>query len=226
MSTVLDAPDRAVVDDALAWPDKARAVVITDADTYAAACGLLLGIKDLRKKVADTFDPHVRRAFEAHRALVKEKAGAEAPLTEAERILKDSIVAYDREQERLRLEAQRKADEEARREEETRRLEQAALMETEGQEFGDEAMVEEAHALISQPVTAVAAPVAKLTPKVSGVTLKKSYAFRIIDPTKVPNQYKVIDESKIRGVVRSLGMNANIPGVQVYEETSVAAGRR
>lgn len=228
MSTVLDQPDRAVVDDALAWPDRARAVVITNDDSYQTACGLLLGIKELRKKVADTFDKHIKAAHEAHKALVKEKADAEAPLTQAEGILKTGLVAYDREQERLRQEEQRRRDDEARRAEEARILEQAAAMELEGQEFGDTAMVDEAHALISHPVQAVAAPVQKATPKVAGVVLKKSFAFRVVNPALVPAQYKVttINEAAIRAVVRGLGMAANIPGVQVYEETSVAAGRR
>ena len=226
-SSVTDAPDTdGVAQEALAWPDRARAAVIVDADSYRSAGELLLGIKDLRRKIAETFDPHVRRAFEAHRALVKEKADAEAPLSQAEVILKQALVAFDREQDRLRREEQARRDEDARRQEEARVLEQAAAMETEGHALGDVAMVEEAHALISQPVQAVAAPVQTATPKVAGVTLRKTFAFRITNPSLVPVQYKVIDESKIRGVVRSLGMAANIPGVQVYEDTNVAAGRR
>jgi hypothetical protein len=227
MASLLEVPDRAVADEALAWPDRAKAAVITDADTYATACGLLLGIKDLRKKIAETFDPHVRRAHEAHKALVKEKADAEAPLTQAEVILKGALTAYDREQERLRQEEQRRIDEAARREAERLALEQAAALEAEGHATGDAAMVAEAHAIIDAPIAPVPmAPAVKATPKVAGVALRKSWAFRIVNANLVPRQYHVIDESKIRGVVRSLGQAANIPGVEVYEETSVAAGRR
>ncbi len=227
MASLLEIPDRAVADEALGWPDRAKAVVIIGAETYQTACGLLLGIKDLRKKIADTFDPHVSRAFEAHRALVKEKRDAEAPLTQAEQILKQAIGAYDREQERLRQEEQRRIDEAAKKQAEDEAIERAAALELEGNEFGDAAMVEEARAIIDAPIQpAPLAPAVKMTPKVQGVTLRKTFAFRIVNPALVPAQYRVIDESKIRGVVRSLGLNASIPGVQVFEETSVAAGRR
>lgn len=223
---VLEFPDRAVVSEALTWPERAKSATITDEQSYHAAAQLLLGIKDLRKKIAETFDPHCKRAFEAHRALTKEKADAEAPLTEAERIIKDSIRAFDAEQDRIRREQQRIADEAARVAAETEMLERAAALEAEGHAFGDDAMVEEAHALIETPVTAIAAPVVKMTPKVAGISMRKTWQFRITNPNAIPRQYLVVDESKIRGVVRALGQAANIPGVDVYEETNVAAGRR
>src|SRR5690348_17585474 len=56
------------------------------------------------------FRSHVKRAYEAHRALVREKADAEAPLTQAERVIKDALRAYDDEQARLAEEAQRQAE--------------------------------------------------------------------------------------------------------------------
>lgn len=226
MSSVLEFPDRTVVTEALTWPERAKAATITDEHSYHAAAELLLGIKDLRKKIAETFDPHCRRAFEAHRALTKEKADAEAPLTQAETIIKNAIRLFDAEQDRIRREQQRIADEAARVAAETEALERAAALEAEGKAYGDDAMVAEAHAIIETPVTAVAAPVVKMTPKVAGITMRKTWTFRIVNPNLVPRQYLVIDESKVRGVVRSLGQAANIPGVEVYEETSVAAGRR
>jgi hypothetical protein len=226
LSTVAEPLDRSVATEALTWPDRARAAVVRDAESYEIAAHLLLGIKDLRRKIAETFDPHCKRAYEAHRALTKEKADAEAPLTQAERIIKDSLRAYDAEQERIRREQQRIADERARREAEDRALEQAAAMEREGHEFGDVGLIAEAHAAIEAPIVAVAAPIAKTTPKVAGVSMRKTWAFRVVDEARVPRQYLSVNETKIRGVVRALGSAAAIPGVEVFEETSVAAGRR
>lgn len=229
MSPVIaEAPDRAVVDEALSWPERAASLaVIATADAYETACELLLGIKDLRKKIAETFDPHVRRAHESHKALVKEKADAEAPLTQAEGVLKAAIRDYDVAQERIRREQQRLADEVARRAAEDEALAQAAALETAGHQSGDESLVAEAHAIIEAPIAPLPmAPIQKATPKVAGVTLKKQWAFRVVNPDVVPRKYLVVNESAIRGVVKALGPAANIPGVQVYEETSVAAGRR
>lgn len=226
-STVIDFPAQAIAAEAQSWPSRARGVVIADDTSYRGACDLLLGIKDLRKRVAEVHDPNIKRWHDGHRAAIKDKKESDDPLDEAERIIKRSLAAWDEAQERERRERQRQADEEARQRDETERLERAAAMEIEGKEYGDDALVQEAHALIEPPPMAVvAAPVAKAVPKVSGVSYRKVPKFRIVNPDLVPRQYCAPVESKIRGVVNSLGDKANIPGVQVYFETVVAAGGR
>lgn len=236
MAEVLEFSGREVRDEALTWPDRARAAVITDTASYTAAADLLLGVKALRKRIAETFDPHVKRAFEAHRALTREKADAEAPLTEAERIVKDALVAYDREQERQRQEAQRKADEEARRREEDERLALAAAMEKEGNEYGDAALVREAEALIAAPPPpVVAAPVAKATPKVAGVSYRTTYSAQVTDIVALirfvaanPTHVALLTPNitALNGQARSLKQSMRIPGVRVVESRDVAAGGR
>jgi hypothetical protein len=60
-------------------------------------------------------------------------------------------------------------------------------------------------------------------PKVEGVSLRKGWAFRIVDAAKIPRKYLVPDEKAIGGVVKALGQQARIPGVEVYRDTTVAA---
>lgn len=225
-----------VVTEALSWPDRARRVQILDALSYTGACELLKGIKALRQKIADTFDPHVKRAYESHRALVKEKADAEAPLTEAERVLKNAIRAFDDEQERRRREEQRRLEEAARREEETRRLEQAAAMEREAREFGDAGLEREAHALIEEPIAPPpVAAVAKATPRVSGITYRTTYSARVTDlraliqyVARHPEHANLLTANTValNGLARSLKDGLKIPGVQVDVTRDVAAGTR
>lgn len=233
-STVAESPDRSVAIEAMTWPDRARAAIVTDASTYEIAAQMLLGIKDLRKKIADTFDPHCKRAFEAHRALTKEKADAEAPLTQAERIIKDSLRAYDAEQERLRREAQRLADEEARRREEDERVARAAALEREGREFGDDMLVEEAHALINEPAPVVtAAPIAKATPAVKGISYRTTYSAQVTDLVALirfvaanPSHAALLtpNMTALNAQARSLKQALRLPGVHVIETRDVAAG--
>ena len=227
MASILDFPERdTVVTEALSWPERARAAVVRTVEDYTRAADLLKGIKALRQKIADTFDPHVRRAHEAHKALVREKSDAEAPLSEAERIIKNALVAFDQEQERLRREEEARQRELARVAEEARVLEQAAAMEIEAHEYGDTGLAAEAEALIQRPIQAPPiAPVAKATPKVAGISMRTVYKFRIVNAALVPRQYLTVDEQKIGGVVRALGQAANIPGVEVYPDQVVAAGR-
>src|SRR5690606_14674102 len=124
---------------------------ITDDASYTAAAELLKGIKALRGKIAETFDPHIKRAHEAHKALVKDKATAEAPLTEAEGVLKKTLVAYQQEQEAIQRAEARRLEEEARKAEEARRLEEAAAIERIAAETGDESMRATAHEVLDAP---------------------------------------------------------------------------
>ena len=113
-----------VITEALTWPERATTLTVTDNATYTLAGELLLGIKDLRKRIVETFGPHVKRAFEAHRALVAEQRTAETPLAEAERIIKDRLRNYDDEQERIRRAEARRLEELVRKQEEDRGSEQ------------------------------------------------------------------------------------------------------
>jgi hypothetical protein len=166
----------------LTWPEKARDAAVTDAAGYQRASELLLGIKAMRKRIAEVFDPHIARAFEAHRALTREKREAEAPLTEAEDIVKRALVAFDQEQERLRREQQRQAEAEARERAETEALERAAALETEGKAWGDDGLVKEAEQIIEEQIqapTPAIAPIAKATPKVAGITMRTEWTCQL-----------------------------------------------
>lgn len=235
-STVIDLPTREIQNEALAWPEQARAAMVTDAESYQRAASLLLGIKALRKKIAETFDPNIKRWVEGHRAALREKADAEAPLTEAEWIIKGTLVAFDHEQDRRRREAQRIADEEARRREEDERVERAAQLEAEAHEYGDAACLAEAEALINTPPPVMAAaPVAKATPKVAGISYRTTYSAQVTDLMALvrfvaanPSHAALLSPNMValNGQARSLKMAMRIPGVTVNETRDIAAGGR
>jgi hypothetical protein len=236
MADVLEFPAQAeaIKGQALTWPETARALRIVDAETYRQAGELLLGIKALRKRVADVHDPNIKRWLDGHRASLKDKADAEAPLTEAERIVKDGMLAWDREQERQRREAQRLADEEVRRREEDERVARAAAMEREGHDFGDETLVQEAHALINEPAPVVtAAPIAKATPTVKGISYRTTYSAQVTDLVALirfvaanPSHAALLSPNMtaLNAQARSLKQALRLPGVHVIETRDVAAG--
>ena len=56
-SRVLTPEVQEVTTTALAVPDQARAIVVTDNASYAAAAELLITIKGIRRKIEDTFKP-------------------------------------------------------------------------------------------------------------------------------------------------------------------------
>ena len=160
--------------EALTWPDRARALIITDTPSCVIAADTLKGIKALRVRIAETFDPHIRAAHEAHKGLVAEKAKAEAPLTEAESIIKRGLSAYEQEQQRLaRIEADRLSAL-ARQAEIDRKLAEALAAEAQGDDVA-------AAEILAEPIVSAPVFVAPVVPKVSGVSYRTTYSARVTD---------------------------------------------
>lgn len=233
--TVLATIDRAPVTEALTWPDRAAALVIRTTEQYAAAADLLIGIKALRKRIADTFDGHVNRAFQLHRALVAERNSADAPLTSAERLIKDKLVAWDTEQERIRKAEQLRLAELARQQEESRRLAEAAAMEREAAATGDVLLRQEAEALISEPVDVPVVQVESATPKVDGLSYRTTYSATVVDMLALVNfcasnhqhlELLLPNTTALNIMARALKQGLSIPGVRVVVKRDVAAGAR
>lgn len=228
MTLALIVDSSAVAEKALTFPNRAKALQIVDDASYQAACEFLKGIKALRAEIAETFEPHIKRAHEAHKALLKEKADAEAPLADAERIAKSALVIYDQAQERLRREDQQRQQAELRRQEEERRLAEAVALEEAGE-------VDEAEALIAAPVEVPTVAVAPSTPKVSGIAYRETWSASVID-MGVLVAY-VADHPQFAGFLsanmpalnaqaRSLKRQMQIPGVEAVCTRDVAAGHR
>lgn len=228
MTLALVVDSGAVVEKALSYPDRAKSIAITDALTYASACEFLKGIKGLRAEIAETFEPHIRRAHEAHKALLKEKSDAEAPLADAERIVKAALVTYDQVQERARREEQTRIQAELRRQEEERRLNEAIALEDAGE-------AAEADAVLAAPVDVPAVAVAPATPKVSGISYRETWGAEVTDLAALvkfvaanPQFAGLLTPNMpaLNAQARSLKGQLQIPGVEAVCTRDVAAGRR
>lgn len=195
-------------------------VKITDNESYLLFAGELQEIKRRQKVIDDRLEPEKKKAYVAYMAwndLIKE---LKAPLLAREAFDKKEMAAWDAEQERIRREEERRLQEEARKREEEARLQAAIEAEQQGEK-------EEAEAIINEPpayVPPVVLP--KSTPKVQGISYRDNWTFRITDPNKIPREYMVPNETAIRKVVSALKDKSNIPGIEVYNERIVAAGRR
>ena len=82
---------------------------------------------------------------------------------------------------------------------------------------------EEAEALRMMADAAPNAVVLPDAPKIDGVSTRRVWKFTISDVKLLPAMYLLADEKKIGKVVRALGGETNIPGVEVYEDDVVSA---
>jgi len=197
---------------ALTIIEEAQGVVVVDSDSYFHAGALWTAIKAMKKQVDDTFSPIITKAHQAHKEALLQKAKIFDPLDIAGRSVKKAMELYDREQERIRQEEERRLREIARKEEEERQLAEAL----EAERNGD---TEEVEAILEAPAYVPPVIVQKTIPKLQGGPVYRTiWKFRVVDKRKVPEDFKVVDEVKVGQVVRAMKEATNIPGVEAYSE--------
>lgn len=226
MALAIDTASTHILEQALTWPDRARALAITAHEGYTTAGEFLKDIKALRKEVDAAFDPIITKAHEAHKEAVGQKKRADTPLLEAETILKRGLIAWDTEQETIRRADEQRLQAIALKEEEARRAKEAAALELQANATGDESLRAEAEELISAPVQAPVVYVPPSTPKVAGISYREVWKYRVVNEAKIPREYLTRDDAKIGGVVRAMKGATAIPGIEAYAEKVASAGSR
>ena len=211
MEKTLTAPDENKLAkkeaDAMAY---ATALVITDNDTYTKADQFCVVLKGLEKEVVTDFAESKEAAHLAHKKITAQERAHLDKLIPPRNLVKQKMSAYQDDQERirrieedrLRLEAQKAAEEEA--------LRQAAQAQAEGNH-------EEAEAIIQAPVYVAPVVVPKFTPKASTM-IRKVWAARVVNAALVPRQYLIVAEAALRKLDAATGNSLAVPGVEFYQK--------
>lgn len=228
MSTAVAVPDVTTVEQtALDLVGQCRALKVSTAESYTRAAKLLQAIKQMRNEEVNTiFDPIIASAHAAHKTALAGKKKIDEPLANAELYLRCQVTAYTQEQERIRRAEEARLQEEARKDAEAT-AKQAAEDEQvraalEAEQSGDTKAAEQ---IISAPVQAqpVFVPpvvVPRTVPTVAGLSTRKVWKFRVVDETKIPREFLMVDESKLRKFAGAMQEQAKVEGVEFYAEDS------
>ena len=240
MSTELTVTKQALVAETQHWASLGRDFQVVDHDTCVKASHYLRSLKTLRGQVQAYWAPHIERAMEVKRkaeasrkALADERDAMDAPLAVREAEFKRKLLAYEAAQERARFEEEARLQAEAQREAEAVTLAAAAAMEHDAQLAGDEAMLQEAHDILAQPVEAPVVQVVADVPKVQGVTYRDNWkAHRTIDVPvlaaavadgSAPSAFLVPDLVAINQFARATKGLQPVPGVRWVNDRQVVA---
>lgn len=218
-------PDEALFKSSERMLEAAREWKITDPETALAAGDDLKAIKTLAKQIEakrTAITGPLNKALREVNALFKPAKGW---LKEAERLLKDELLRFQAEQDRIAREAQAKADAEA--EKERKKLERAAkLAETMRKPAKADELREEAETRIAPVVTSAA-------PKISGVAHRETWKAEVTDKTALVHYIATnrpdllalveINQSNLNAQARALEAALELPGVRVFKEASIAA---
>jgi hypothetical protein len=193
----------------------AQSYAVATVEQFNAGAGELARVKGMQKKLEETrtsITGPINDGLSRINAFFKAPA---ARLKAIEDKIKGALVRFDDEQRRIAREEQAKADEKARKEREAIE-ERARKAEASGK-------VERAAELQQRAAAVVAPVITREPPRVAGLSLREAWKFEVTDPAKVPREYLMVDEVKIRKIVMALKGDANIPGVRVYSEKVAAS---
>lgn len=194
--------------------EAANSLTVTDSVQYQDACTFLQQVAVKKKQVDEVFDPIVKAAHSAHKEAVAQKKKFTDPLVSAESVVKGKISTYRAEEDRKAREEEARLNEARRKQAEEEAL-AAAILEPDEEE--QDVIIERA---IAQPPAPVY--VAPKVPVVQGISERKVWKYRIINHSLIPREYLIPNEVAIGAVVRSMKENANIPGVEIYSESSTS----
>jgi hypothetical protein len=202
----------------------AQTFKIANTAQYEEAGERLKAIKALSKRIDDTFDPHIKRAFDNHRALVAEKKTHLNPLQAAEALLKRAVLSYQLAEEVKRREAEARAQEVARKEREK--------LEAQAAKAAERGKVEKSEALSVAAASVIAPTVASTTPKLAGISTRTSYRAEVVDKMElvkavaagtVPLNALDANQPFLNNQARAMKETLAYPGVKVVQEQGIAS---
>lgn len=202
----------------------ANALKITSPEKFEEACEYLKEVKKRKTGVEGFFKPLVDAAHAAHKALTSRRSEFTDPLDNAERTLKSKIAVYTQEQEKKRkdeedrkLAAARDREEKERKELEEKAEKARAAGKT---ELADQLQQK------AETHTVVVPTVESKTPEVKGVGTKTVWYAEVIDKSKVPDEYKIVDVACLNRIAAAMKGQNPPPGVVFKSRTEVVASRR
>ncbi len=192
--------------------EQANSLVIVKEADYLQAGQMAQALREIEKEVANTFDPLIKEAVKHHKSLLAEKRRHGEPVERARKLLKAKMIEWQ-----IAEDARRAAQEADLRARVQREAENARIAESEALERAGKG--EQAEALLEQPIQApnvVLPPPPKAKGQVNAV--RTIWRFRVVDPAKVPDQFKMVDEKKIGALVRAGNGTWACDGIEVYSE--------
>lgn len=210
--------------------ETAGALVIKNEDQNLEAQRFLGVLKDLRKKVTDTFDPICSATHKAWNEATSKRKLHLDPIDEADRAIRKKSALFIEEQERIREQIAREAEakrQKAEREEREKIEAQAKKAAEKGNIEKAEALKEKAANVYVPPAFFPQAPVAKA----AGVSTTRTWKAEVSDflalivfISENPDYANLLEvnTSALNSYARMNKGLKKIPGVRFYEETNLS----
>lgn len=210
----------------------AQELQIETAEQNQAASTLQREIRCMMKTMEEDLRPGIDAAHAAWKTSLANLQKHLEPLKKADDVIKAKVGEYlAREQQKAEAERRRllaEAEAKARAEREARTQAALAAAQAAQEEHDDmtaalamdEAVQIEAEVIVPTVDLSTAVVV-----KTAGQSVRTDWDFEVTDFAKLPDQYKLADDKKIRGVVKAMKGAVEIPGVRIYSKQTVSQRR-
>lgn len=202
---------------------QASAITIASEEDYQNAAGFGRMLKQRTSDVKEFWKPMKDAAHKAHAEICSKEKAMLQPLTNAEKILKNTMGAYVAEQDRKRREAE-EAARRAAQEEVDRKMQEAIDLDAAGDAAGAEMAMMEAEVMddMSESVA-----VAGVKPKADGASASKDWEIVDIDANLVPTsvagvEIRPVDKAAVMRLIRASKGSIKIEGVTYKEVVKIA----
>jgi hypothetical protein len=189
--------------------------IINDNDDFLASGSCLTALDTRQKKIVDFFELPAKQANDVHKFITTLRGTLLLPLQQATAELKRSRQVYRDKKERERQEKEEAARAAAKAEQEQQAIREAAELESIGEKEAASIVIDRA-AIAPPPVVIVHSEI----PKEKGISVRKIFKFRTVNPALVKREFLVQDDAKIQAIVSKLGPDAMpiVGGIEVYQE--------
>ena len=208
----------------------AKSMVVTNQDEFMTAGNYRKDLKLVQQNIKNYWAPKKEQAFALHKSLVQAEKDMLIPLEQADKLVDQRMGDYRREIERQRIEAER---ERQRKEYEARKAAEDAqrlIDEASKKEELDEADAEIlmiAQEDVTTKIEAFEASVVPEAAKMDGISVRRTWKARVINPALVPISVagiviRPIDESALNKLAVTSKGGFECPGVEFYQVESTA----
>jgi hypothetical protein len=194
-------------------------IIVADKETYEVATGMVITLKEMRKKIVSYWKLPKDAAFAAHREIIKKESEMFSPVDARIKDLDNKVNKFLTEERRAREEAQRKLDESRRKQEaeERAKLEaRAAKAEAAGKDDKAEALREKAAEVYVAP--AIIEPTVDKTTRTDAgtVTAKTDIEIEIVNPMTIikhiaagllPIGIVTISDAKLKAAIKLMAVD-------------------
>ena len=202
---------------------QASAITIASEEDYQNAAGFGRMLKQRTSDVKEFWKPMKDAAHKAHAEICSKEKAMLQPLTNAEKILKNTMGAYVAEQDRKRREAE-EAARRAAQEEVDRKMQEAIDLDAAGDAAGAEMAMMEAEVMddMSESVA-----VAGAKPKADGASASMDWEIVDIDTNLVPTsvagvEIRPVDKAAVMRLIRASKGSIKIEGITYKEVVKIA----